>query len=185
MDIPTLRDAKPDTLETAADAYRQLDDALLNRQQDWRAGTAEPIRTSSWTGEASVAANKSIDHTDERLANAITDLAPMADALRNGAYRIRTAQRDLLNTLEEAKSKGLIVGDDGSVTWTPPAPGRLGDDPEASKRMDDQNRARAEDTSAEIQMILQRADDADRDLATQLNAFQNAATELTAQSAPA
>ncbi|MCX5212684.1 WXG100 family type VII secretion target [Kitasatospora sp. NBC_00240] len=183
MDFRTLREADPSALETAAQAYAKLQDALQADQREWRDGTADPVAHSGWQGPAASAANGSVGRTGKKLDDTTTGLAPMSKLLNQGAVDIRAAQNDLRQTIDEATANGLRVGDDGSVSWeaTPTAY----TDEATAARADADLKQRAEQTSARIGHIVERAADTDQALSARLDAISSTARGLAAQARPA
>ncbi|WP_329495186.1 WXG100 family type VII secretion target [Kitasatospora herbaricolor] len=183
MDFRSLREADPSALETAAQAYAKLQDSLQDDQREWRGGTAEPVAHSGWQGPAATAANGSIGRTGKKLDDTTTGIAPMSKLLNQGAVEIRAAQVDLQHTIDEATANGLLVGDDGSVSWeaTPTAY----TDEATAARQDADQKQRAEQTSARINRILEQAADTDRALTEQLDALSGTARGLATQARPA
>ncbi|MFD0257353.1 WXG100 family type VII secretion target [Kitasatospora indigofera] len=183
MDFRSLREADPSALETAAQAYAKLQDSLQDDQREWRGGTAEPVAHSGWQGPAATAANGSIGRTGKKLDDTTTGLAPMSKLLNQGAADIRAAQVNLQQTVDEATAAGLVVGDDGSVSWeaTPTAY----TDEATAARQDADLKQRAERTSATIGRILEQAADTDRALTGQLDAMSGTARGLAGQVRPA
>ncbi|MFC9326281.1 WXG100 family type VII secretion target [Kitasatospora sp. NPDC057015] len=183
MDFRSLREADPRALESAAQAYAKLHDSLQEDQREWRGGTADPVAHSGWQGPAASAANGSVGRTSRKLDDTTTGLAPMSRLLNQGAADIRAAQNDLRQTLDEATAAGLVVGEDGSVSWE--ATQTAYTDEATAARTDAEHKKQAEQTSARINHILERAADTDRALTGQLDAAGATARGLAAQARPA
>ncbi|MFJ1790589.1 alpha/beta hydrolase [Kitasatospora griseola] len=133
MDIPTLRDADPQRLFGAADAYQALAEAIADDGRQWRAGVDDRVRNSGWTGDAADGARQSLSRTTGKLAAAQLELARIAPVLREGAEAFVLAQADLRRALQEAQAGGYQVSDDGGISWPPPSAAER-HDPDAPDR---------------------------------------------------
>ncbi|MGX4737128.1 alpha/beta hydrolase [Kitasatospora griseola] len=133
MDVPTLRDADPQRLFGAADAYQALAEAVADDGRQWRAGVDDRVRNSGWTGNAADGARQSLSRTTGKLAAAQLELARIAPVLREGAEAFVLAQADLRRALQEAQAGGYQVSDDGGISWPPPSAAER-HDPDAPDR---------------------------------------------------
>ncbi|MFF2626045.1 alpha/beta hydrolase [Kitasatospora griseola] len=133
MDVPTLRDADPQRLFGAADAYQALAEAVADDGRQWRAGVDDRVRNSGWAGNAADGARQSLSRTTGKLAAAQLELARIAPVLREGAEAFVLAQADLRRALQEAQAGGYQVSDDGGISWPPPSAAER-HDPDAPDR---------------------------------------------------
>ncbi|MFJ5232354.1 alpha/beta hydrolase [Kitasatospora sp. NPDC088391] len=133
MDVPTLRDADPNRLFEAADAYGTLATAFGGHADGWRDGVDNRVRNSGWTGSAADGAQQSLSRTTGKLAAAQMELARIAPVLREGAEAFVLAQAKLRAALADASANGFQVADDGGVSWPPPSAAER-HDPDAPDR---------------------------------------------------
>lgn len=133
MDVPTLRDADPERLFGAADAYAGLAAELGEHAGTWRDGVDGRVRGSGWSGEAADRALLSLSRTSERFGSAQRELARVAPVLREGAEAFALARAKLRAALAEADAGGFRVADDGGVSWPPADPAER-HDPDAADR---------------------------------------------------
>ena len=133
MDVPTLRDADPQRLFGAADAYQALADSVADDSQQWQAGVDNRVRDSGWTGTAADGARQSLSRTTGKLFAAHLELARIAPVLREGAEAFVLAQADLRRALQDAQAGGFQVSDDGGISW-PPQTAAERHDPDAPDR---------------------------------------------------
>ncbi|WP_051055177.1 MULTISPECIES: alpha/beta hydrolase [Kitasatospora] len=133
MDVPTLRDADPERLFGAADAYAALAEAFSGHADTWRTGVDGRVRHSGWTGTAADGAHRSLSRTTGKLAAAHLELSRIAPVLREGAEAFLSARSKLRAALAYAAAHGFTVADDGGVSWPAPTPAEL-HDPDAADR---------------------------------------------------
>ncbi|MEV4555816.1 alpha/beta hydrolase [Kitasatospora sp. NPDC049285] len=132
IDVPTLRDAEPDRLFGAADAYAVLATAVGEHADTWRDGVDARVRGSGWSGDAAADAERSLARSSAKLVAAQLELVRIAPVLREGAEAFLLAQAKLRAALADAASGGYRVADDGGVSWPPSAAERH--DPDAPDR---------------------------------------------------
>ncbi|MFI6447355.1 alpha/beta hydrolase [Kitasatospora sp. NPDC050543] len=119
MDIPTLRDAKPGDLITAANAYSTLQDSFGKHAETWKDGVDTRVKNSGWTGDAGGQAQQSLTQTTAKLSAAQIELGMIGPVLKDGSEAFLLAQSKLLDALADAKAGGFTVDDDGGVSWPP------------------------------------------------------------------
>ncbi|MFJ1757557.1 alpha/beta hydrolase [Kitasatospora sp. NPDC088134] len=119
MDLRTLRDARPDDLLAAADAYARLSTAFEQHSEVWASGVEGGVRNSGWRGNAADRADTSLHATTGKLGAARTELGRIAPILREGAEAFLIAQAKLRTALADAAEDGYRVDEDGSVSWPP------------------------------------------------------------------
>ncbi|MFD7731210.1 alpha/beta hydrolase [Kitasatospora phosalacinea] len=133
MDVPTLRDADPNRLFTAADAYATLAAAFSGHADTWRSGVDGRVSASGWTGTAADRGRQSLSRTTGKLTAAHLELARIAPVLREGAEAFLLARSKLRAALADADAHGFTVADDGGVSWPPPGAAER-HDPDAPDR---------------------------------------------------
>ena len=131
MDVPTLRDADPAELHTAADAYERLADDFAAHVRTWQDSVHPRVRDSGWTGGAADQAEDALTATARRLGGARIELDLVGPVLREGAEAFLLAQSQLRQALAEAAEHGWTVTDDGCVSW-PAVPAADRHDPDAA-----------------------------------------------------
>ncbi len=130
MDVPTLRDADPAELHTAADAYDRLAAGFAAHARTWHDTVHTRVRDSGWTGGAAERAEDALAATARRLTAARLELDLAGPVLREGAEAFLLAQSQLRQALDEAAAHGCTVADDGAV-GLPPVPPADRHDPDA------------------------------------------------------
>ncbi|MFD8599810.1 alpha/beta hydrolase [Kitasatospora sp. NPDC059646] len=133
MDIPTLRDADPNRLFGAADAYAALAASFADHAGTWRDGVDGRVQSSGWSGDAAERARQSLSRTTGKLTAAQMELARIAPVLREGAEAFVLAQAKLRAALNDAQAGGFQVSDDGGISWPPPSAAER-HDPDAPDR---------------------------------------------------
>ncbi|GAA4860116.1 alpha/beta hydrolase [Kitasatospora terrestris] len=157
MDVPTLRDAKPDDLYRAADAYADLSAKFAQHAGIWKDGVDTRVRNSGWTGDAADSAEQSLTRTTGKLTAAQIELERIAPILREGAEAFLIAQAKLKAALDEAKANGFDVANDGGVSWPPPSQAERHDPDFRNDRQQ-----RGTDLRDRISQALSEADHADQ-----------------------
>ncbi|MFB7613473.1 alpha/beta hydrolase [Kitasatospora sp. NPDC056181] len=171
MDLAGLKNAKPEELYAAAEAYGQLYKAYVQHTADWKSGTADRVHGSGWTGGAADAATKSLDATTDKLQAADIELSCIEGTLRDHADTFSLAQSKLRQALTDAAAKNLKVADDGTVSWSASA------NPYQATDWADKQKAAAEDIAKRIAGALGEATQADQGLAADLRRFTGRATD--------
>ncbi|MEV7926865.1 alpha/beta hydrolase [Kitasatospora sp. NPDC088779] len=169
LDLASLKNAKPEDLHTAADAYDTLHKAYTQHTADWKSGTADRVHGSGWTGPAADAAFHSLDGTTSQLHAAETELAAIGQTLRDHADLFGLVQSKLRQALIDATAKGLTVSDTGTVSW-PPATGPV------DATWETKQKTAAEDVAKRINAAITEASAADQTLAGLLKGFTQHAT---------
>ncbi|MFI6844605.1 alpha/beta hydrolase [Kitasatospora sp. NPDC050467] len=171
MDLAGLRNAKPEELYAAAEAYGQLYKAYVQHATDWKSGTADRVHGSGWTGDAADAATKSLDATTAELQAADIELSCIEGTLRGHADTFTLAQSKLRQALTDAAAKNLKVADDGTVSWS------ASTNPYQAADWADKQKAAAEEIGKRITAALAEATQADQGLAADLKRFTGRATD--------
>ncbi|MET8624462.1 alpha/beta hydrolase [Kitasatospora sp. NPDC004669] len=169
LDFASLKNAKPEDLHAAGDAYDALHKAHMQHASDWKSGTTDRVHGSGWSGPAADAAIPSLDATTTQLHAAETELASIGQTLRDHADLFVLAQSKLRQAVVDAGAKGLTVSDDGTVSW-PASSGPVDAGQEAKQK------TAAEDISRRIGAAITEASAADQALAGLLNGFTQHAT---------
>ncbi|MFI6152114.1 alpha/beta hydrolase [Kitasatospora sp. NPDC051170] len=165
MDLASLRNADLAHLISAADAYDALHRAFAQHVEDWKKGTALPVRDLYWTGEAAQAAAPIIYATSKKLHGADLEMTAIGKNLRDHADLFALAQSKLRKALDDAAAKGFSVGDSGAVSWLPSA------NAYTAPGWEDKQRAAAEEINKRIVAALTEATEADRQLAELLTTY--------------
>ncbi|GDY30998.1 WXG100 family type VII secretion target [Gandjariella thermophila] len=115
VSIEQLRNFRPDTLESAADAWQRLADAVSEHGD--RLHREVGGRLAAWQGQAGEAARGHLDQLGARFTDHHQRLRAVAKTLRAGADGLGHAQSVLNRALRIAEEFGLEIGKDGSVSW--------------------------------------------------------------------
>ncbi|RKT16161.1 alpha/beta hydrolase family protein [Streptomyces sp. 1114.5] len=167
--LASLKNAKPEDLHAAGDAYDALHKAYAQHTADWKSGTTDRVHASGWSGPAADAAIPSLDATTTQLHAADIELATVGQTLRDYADLFGLAQSKLRQALTDAAAKGLTVSDTGAVSWPAPT-GPVDASWEAKQK------TAAEDIATRIGAALTEAGTADQALAALLRGFAQHAT---------
>ncbi|MFB7616573.1 alpha/beta hydrolase [Kitasatospora sp. NPDC056181] len=120
VDFLQLRDARPDKLRAAAEAYESLGKVNGEHFEAVKEAARWISHGGKWTGTAAEAATKKLQQTNTRLDGSHKALHATAVLLREAGEAFELAQAKLHGAVDEAVRAGFTVGSDGSITY--PAP---------------------------------------------------------------
>ncbi|GAB2691766.1 hypothetical protein [Kitasatospora kifunensis] len=161
VDFYDLTNAKADVLTGAADAWDQIVTKLTAMDAEWNSVVVAKVNGSGWSGKAADQAKPALSRGNDQLAAAATEAGAIASVLREAAGAIQDAKTKIDAALADAKSAGLTVSSDGTVSW-PPADHATRRDPQAAQDYDDRYGPKADDIRTRIDSAVQAATDADQ-----------------------
>lgn len=167
-----LRDARPQELAEAAQAWERRARLTRQAEEDLRFEVIEQLR--SWRGIAAQKALTTLTTLREELIEAVKAMHAIAEVLETAATQLRRAQADLIDAIEYAHRQGLTVEDDGSVSWLDWNPLDWAEDRAAAQRAADLiadalRRATEADTDARADLQVGKLVGADRASGTALS----------------
>ncbi len=125
MDLATLKALKPAEYSEAADGYRSTAKMANAAKDDIENQIAVAMRTNL-KGKAQEEASKQVALLGQNFHYIQTQCGLIGTALEAFSYELEAARRKLDTALAHAKTAGLTVNPDGSVTY--PAGGEKSDD---------------------------------------------------------
>ncbi|GAA2811356.1 hypothetical protein RMN57_20980 [Kitasatospora sp. CM 4170] len=160
VDFHELSTAKLDVLGTAATAWDDVVKKLQAMDRDWDGEVIGKVNSANWTGPSADAARPKLQRVNEQLTAAVTQATAIASVLRDAGNDFQSAKGKLDKAVADARSGGLTVTSDGTVSW-PPADNATRHDPEANQAYQAEYRGKAEAARKAIDAAVQEATAAD------------------------
>ncbi|MGW4897623.1 WXG100 family type VII secretion target [Kitasatospora sp. NPDC004240] len=160
VDYHELSTAKIESLGTAAGAWDGVVTKLRAMDQEWDTTVIAKVNNSGWSGDAADASRPKLQRTNEQLTAAVTQATAIASILRDAGNDFQAARNRLNKVVADAKSAGLTVSSDGTVSW-PPADQATRHDPDANEDYQRSYRDKAKATREAIDSCVREATEAD------------------------
>ncbi|MFH8379877.1 hypothetical protein ACH4E7_02880 [Kitasatospora sp. NPDC018058] len=129
VDFHELSNARFDSLESAATAWEQVALKLKSMDQDWDSTVIAKVNSACWSGPSADLARPGLQRTNEQLSAAATEANALASIFKDAAGEFQAAKTKLEKAVADARTDGLTVTGDGTVSW-PPADNATRHDPE-------------------------------------------------------
>ncbi|MFD9223202.1 alpha/beta hydrolase [Streptomyces sp. NPDC060064] len=173
MQIATLRDAKPQELTDAGDAWDKLAERFGKHIEDCGKYLNRRLSAENWGGLAAESAADRLARMQRYLGVAKQELDAVGTVLRAAGEAFLTYQGRLKEVLAEAAEAGYTVGADGSVTAPEVSTRNMPADDVAALRRSQTDRAQG--YADRIGDALSAAETADKEYAAAVKLFTDAA----------
>lgn len=163
--IDQLLSWNPEALGTSAESLNSDRKALVDLQDEIDAGSPP----GSWQGEAAAAAEESHGRLNDRLVDLVAAVSPVVGALDTAQAEIAAAKESVLSAKSTIAGEGWVLEESGGTVRVS-APASASSDTnflgEIEEKLDE---ARMTSLAQQIADALQRAENADAQLASVLN----------------
>ncbi|MQY16192.1 hypothetical protein SRB5_63880 [Streptomyces sp. RB5] len=166
-----LRDAKPAAFEHFADGWQIVSGAMSEAKDRTEARIAAGMRNAKLEGEGADAAQARLKRLGENFHFTQVQCASVHAALHGFAADLKAAQTKLLRAVDDARTAGYTVQEDGSLHWTRPAAGAGAHPGTPWSDMTGAKEAEAKVYAGWISDALQQAADADYQWRCKLDAL--------------
>ncbi len=164
-----LREARPERLAPAAQAWAKLSADLVRLENRTVAEVTGPVRRSVWRGDAADAAFTVFDRMDDEFELAALQTRNIAAVIRYAHTEFTRLHQNLQRTISAATQQGMTITAAGQVHPPPPTPAQRTDpNGQAAYRIVQQNARTYQDL---INAIVREAAELDGKVAQALRAF--------------
>ena len=151
-------------MKAAVDRWSEMKTKLDTLAEDARRTMAAKAKAGDWRGMNAEVTKPFIDKTTKEFADAAKAAEGIHKILQQGYEAFKKAQDDLRNLQEEARRRGVVVKNNGTVELVKPV--AVSYDPDVRNDPDYQARLRQDDQvvgefKERIAAILETCDDAD------------------------
>ncbi|MFJ7245620.1 hypothetical protein ACIQWA_13350 [Kitasatospora sp. NPDC098652] len=164
VDFHELSTADFGSLDAAATAWTTVAQKLKSMDDDWNNTVIAQVNSECWVGNAADQARPGLKRTNDQLTDATTEANALASIFGDAATEFKAARTKLDKAVQDARTAGLTVGSDGTVSW-PPADSATRHDPDGLKDYQKEWRGKADTARAAIDAAVAEATAADERIA--------------------
>ncbi|GAA3029367.1 hypothetical protein [Kitasatospora sp. NPDC127116] len=169
VDFHELSTADFGVLDTAATAWTTVAQKLKSMDDDWDRTVIAQVNSACWTGPSADQARPGLQRTNEQLTAAVTEANAFASIFTEASTEFKAAKTKLDKAVADARTAGLTVTDNGTVSW-PPADNATRHDYEALRDYQKEWGDKAEAARKAIDAAVAEAAAADERIAYALRA---------------
>ncbi|MFJ6379993.1 hypothetical protein ACIQI7_08315 [Kitasatospora sp. NPDC092039] len=119
VDFHELSTADFGVLDAAATAWTTVAQKLQAMDGDWDTTVIAKVNSACWTGAAADQARPGLQRTNEQLTAAVTEANAFASTFKEASTEFKAARTKLEKAVADARTAGLTVTDNGTVSWPP------------------------------------------------------------------
>ncbi|MFJ9447747.1 hypothetical protein ACIRRH_38810 [Kitasatospora sp. NPDC101235] len=119
VDFHELSTADFGVLDTAATAWTTMAQKLKSLDDDWDTTVIAKVDSACWTGPSADQARPGLQRTNEQLTAAVTEANAFASIFTEASTEFKAAKTKLDKAVADARTAGLTVTDNGTVSWPP------------------------------------------------------------------
>ncbi|MFJ7911886.1 hypothetical protein [Kitasatospora sp. NPDC096204] len=169
VDFHELSTADFGVLDSAATAWTTVAQKLHALDNDWDSTVIAKVNSACWSGPSADQARPGLQRTNEQLTAAVTEANAFASIFTEASTEFKAAKAKLDKAVASARTAGLTVTDNGTVSW-PPADNATRHDYEAMRDYQREWGDKAEAARKEIDAAVAEATAADERIAYALRA---------------
>ncbi|MEU1288756.1 hypothetical protein [Kitasatospora sp. NPDC005856] len=119
VDFHELSTADFGVLDAAATAWTTVAQKLQAMDGDWDTTVIAKVNSACWSGPAADQARPGLQRTNEQLTAAVTEANAFASTFKEASTEFKAARTKLEKAVADARTAGLTVTDNGTVSWPP------------------------------------------------------------------
>ncbi|MEV7185849.1 hypothetical protein [Kitasatospora sp. NPDC093102] len=119
VDFHELSTADFGVLDNAATAWTTMAQKLKSLDDDWDTTVIAKVNSACWSGPSADQARPGLQRTNEQLTAAVTEANAFASTFKEASTEFKAAKAKLDKAVADARTAGLTVTDNGTVSWPP------------------------------------------------------------------